>query len=177
MPEPTLTKEELNSSVELTDEAWLENDDEDENRRPLLTWAEFSQRQRRNKRCDNYDLVFEPREDGEWRVNFAKLRRTRQMAPDAPLRLRQQATKWLKWYGQGWRPLGYGDAPIAANEVPSADELAAEMPMLYWCKDGARHGEGLDNRPECDRFFDSAKALRMHQASQHGGADKLVAVG
>lgn len=167
-----LTEDELNARVELTDEAWDTEDDGDENRRPLITWGAFARMTAQGKRVHRYDLLFEPRTDGEFPRLFSKLRKDKRMAPDAPLRLRQQATKWLKWYGAGWKPIGY----MPANSLPAqpAEEEEPDTPVIFFCKRGAAYGEGLESRHECERFFDSEQGLRKHQVAVHGAADRAL---
>jgi hypothetical protein len=67
-----------------------------------------------------------------------------------------QAGKYLKAFGQGYRPIEeYYDPKLQTKERP---------PTFWWCKE---HGY-----PECERGFDSKVAMETHWALTHKKAFK-----
>lgn len=74
-----------------------------------------------------------------------------------------QASKYLKWYGIGYRPwideLKRQKREALADPDGSAKNLEAEGTVAYYCN---TKYEG------CSRFFDNVRALKFHWKRDHG---------
>lgn len=73
-----------------------------------------------------------------------------------------QASKYLKWYGLGYRPLGMLDDVVKKRTITrSVDNVLPEDVQLYFCR---------EKYPDCTRVFDREKGLTSHWKLEHGEA-------
>lgn len=92
-----------------------------------------------------------------------------------------QASKYLKWLGAGYIPVGVTEEDLAtfSDEMINRYRYDAEMSgnvikrrkvapvaeeqgdgvVIYWCK---------DKYADCTRFFDSSRGLKTHWGRDHG---------
>lgn len=113
--------------------------------RPYITYRQYEELSARGTRMEGFAMkMTHPSKPGQW----------------WPI----QASKYLKWYGLGYRPLG-GETPKAAKETPARPapkaEATADAPMVYFCS---------EKYPDCKRFFDTQKGLAFHWRKDHGEA-------
>lgn len=122
-------------------DAMLNNPDQapqqDRDGRPIISYKQYLAMGKTNQRLDNYALrMFRPGSRGVWPI---------------------QATKFIKWYGLGYRPLGEKEA--TASPAPKRPVVMDESgPTIFFCK---------DKYPECGRFFDTPKGLQWHWKKDH----------
>lgn len=111
--------------------------------RPVISFSQYLHLQSVNVRLDNYVLrVFHPKVPGKTYLI--------------------QASKWLKWYGRGWRSISERPQSRAVRQLErSEDEVT-----IYRCS---------DKYPDCKRFFDTQKSLEAHWRTEHGEMSKARA--
>lgn len=108
----------------------------DDSGRILITWGQYQMIAARGDRLDHFCLQMNG-PGGTGRV---------------------QASKLQKWWGLGYRPVGWTEPePQPAAPAPAAP---APAPTVYYCR---------DRFPDCPRFFDSEEARLAHQRSAHKG--------
>lgn len=79
-----------------------------------------------------------------------------------------QASKLQKFWGKGYRPLGYNEqaksvaAKTATRPTVAESAPAPDAPKIFFCS---------DKYPDCTRFFDNPKGLKFHwnQPAEKGG--------
>lgn len=71
-----------------------------------------------------------------------------------------QASKYLKWYGQRWRPIEELNRPAAPTERAVRTSPTVDAPKAFFCS---------EKYPECPRFFDTEKGLKFHWRKDHTG--------
>lgn len=76
-----------------------------------------------------------------------------------------QASKFQKWYGDGYRPLGEFESLVQKRKVTAPESLPESgLPSdvsLFFCR---------EKYPDCDRVFDRQKGLTFHWNKDHGEA-------
>ena len=115
----------------------------DRDGRPIISFRQYEQLQKADARLDGYALRMTfPGQKGTWPI---------------------QASKYLKWYGLGYRAIGEeANKPKRTAQRP-APVKAAEVPdvTVFMC---------MDKYPDCKRFFDTKRGLEFHWRKEHGEA-------
>jgi hypothetical protein len=137
-----------NPMFELDNESGLPPTDNEG--RAVISWRQY-QKLRNNpqpfRRLDNYAL------------------RVMAQSKQGPVSKTVQASKLLKWWGLGYRPVGYKEATKQkVNPAPKRPvEAVADTPKVYFCADAY---------PDCPRFFDTQPGLTFHIKKVHTAAMK-----
>lgn len=79
-----------------------------------------------------------------------------------------QASKFLKWWGLGYRPLGIIDDIAKKRKMVAPVGKDGEMPddvAVYWCR---------EKYEDCPRFFDTQRGLKFHWNRDHGEDGKIA---
>lgn len=111
--------------------------------RPVISFSQYLHLQKSNVRLDNYVLrVFHPK------------------VPSKTYLI--QASKWLKWYGRGWRSISDRPQSRAVRQMQSVEDEVT----IFRC---------ADKYPDCKRFFDTENSLKAHWRTEHGEMSKARA--
>lgn len=116
----------------------------DKEGRPVISYKQYQDLLKSDVRMDGYVLrVYLPGRQGMYLV---------------------QASKYLKWYGRGFRPVAERAVQAVRNEeTPARRRAQAEEALpevtIFYCH---------DKYPDCTRFFDRKKGLETHWRTEHG---------
>lgn len=142
----------------------------DRDGRQIISYHQFVEFSRRSVRLDNYAM----------KMRWPGKRGSRTI----------QASKYLKWLGAGYIPVGVNaddmenfGAEMQARYAYDAEVLGTEFPVRRRTKFNASVPEEAvdltiyrcsDKYADCARFFDSSKGLKTHWGKDHGewGKDK-----
>lgn len=95
-----------------------------------------------------------------------------------------QATKYLKWYGRGYRAVGdpeYSQSVKVSRpsrnttSTDIVDEAVDKLPTMVGGSEDSLDDPAVtvyfchDKYPECRRFFDTEKGLKFHWRNDHEG--------
>lgn len=142
------------SSIELQPEAMYDPNSDDQDGRPVITWAQYLARRAAGRRSHGFDIVLHPIDN-----------------PRGP-HIRMQATKWLKWYGKGWQPEGYvaertPEQPADVAHDPAA-QVAALTEQVTRLVGALAEATGKDFVCEqCGESFKQQRYLDRHRAEKH----------
>lgn len=143
---------------------------QDRDGRQIISYNQYKEFDRRGVRMDNYAM----------RMRWPGKRGSRTV----------QASKYLKWLGAGYIPVGVTakDVDGFSSEMQSrfaydAEILGTEFPVRRRTKLNASMPDEAvdltifrcnDKYADCTRFFDSSKGLKTHWGKDHGewGKDK-----
>lgn len=116
----------------------------DKEGRQIVSYDQYKELQRLGARLDNYSVrMIWP---GKNSINTI------------------QASKFQKWYGLGYRPLGELDAMVQRRKAAAPAMPESGLPedvTLFFCR---------EKYQDCDRVFDREKGLKFHWNNDHGEA-------
>ena len=115
---------------------------QDRDGRQIISYRQYKELSAKGSRLDNYAVrMYWPNRSGSWPI---------------------QASKYHKWFGLGYRPVGeVSEAAKVRMELRAEgmEETAESDRKFFECK---------TKYPTCERFFDSAKGLKTHWGRDHG---------
>lgn len=102
-------------------------EDDDDNGRPIISWAGYLARRASGRRSERYDMWYDP---SPAVLAEAERLRARGKVAQVPMSMRGAATKFLKFMGMGFIPRGWSEPPPGNfGRKPARDEATPPSPL------------------------------------------------